>query len=546
MQLIRIGILLDDVTVPLWVHEFLEWLQQEKSFHLCVVVLNSGPHPATRSSFFYRSLRRVDQQLFQLPKNPSARVVWNPKDVKVVKAVPIRKKFSDYIPEPVLDQIREQQPDLLIRFGFRILRGKILSVAPYGILSLHHGDTATYRGGPPAFWEVVEQAPVTGVSLQVLTEELDAGLVVAKTFLRTDITSFYRNQQKIYWAGLQLLKDQLQQLSKRGIALYLKEQHWVYQGEPKGKLYRNPNNLKSVQLFFQFLLRTLQRRWYAFRYAEQWQIQLKPKARTGYLNIEPNASQKQLIPPKDRIWADPCLVVHNGQRFLFLEEKLNRQPHAHIAVLRLDANGNLIHTVPEKVLEEPFHLSYPQVFQWHERFFMIPESGDARTVRLYESTAFPTGWKPVRELLNGSCFYDATVFHYEDGNWYLFCTQKADACYSSDSELYIYFTDDLLNGTFQPHPQNPLRSDVRGARPAGPVFKENGTWIRPAQCSAPRYGYGIYFYEILELSPTRYSEIQRSVLMPDDTSKVLGTHTFQRTDGLQITDQQVRRRRYFS
>jgi len=43
----------------------------------------------------------------------------------------------------------------------------------FGVWSWHHGDEDKYRGGPPAFWEIVNADPVTGALLQRLTERLD-------------------------------------------------------------------------------------------------------------------------------------------------------------------------------------------------------------------------------------------------------------------------------------------------------------------------------------------------------------------------------------
>jgi len=44
----------------------------------------------------------------------------------------------------------------------------------------HHGDNDYYRGGPAYFWEVYERNPLSGAILQVLTEHLDAGMVLCK------------------------------------------------------------------------------------------------------------------------------------------------------------------------------------------------------------------------------------------------------------------------------------------------------------------------------------------------------------------------------
>ena len=42
------------------------------------------------------------------------------------------------------------------------------------------------------------------------------------------------------------------------------------------------------------------------------------------------------------------------------------------------------------VLREPFHLSYPQVFEWDGAIYMVPESRQDAAVHLYVAEAFPT------------------------------------------------------------------------------------------------------------------------------------------------------------
>jgi hypothetical protein len=63
--------------------------------------------------------------------------------------------------------------------------------------------------------------------------------------------------------------------------------------------------------------------------------------------------------------------------------------------------------------------------------------------------------------------------------------------------------------------------------------------IRPAQCCAPRYGYGIYFYEVQQLSPNTYKENKIAERIPPANSSILGMHTYQYVDGFEITDRQV-------
>ncbi len=53
------------------------------------------------------------------------------------------------------------------------------------------------------------------------------------------------------------------------------------------------------------------------------------------------------------------------------------------------------------VLAEPFHLSYPYVFEWENNYYMIPEANSTESIRLYRATNFPRQWEHVTELRRG-------------------------------------------------------------------------------------------------------------------------------------------------
>lgn len=91
---------------------------------------------------------------------------------------PIGRRLVQRLPVDAVERIRQKQLDVLIRFGFNILRGEILTAAKHGVWSYNHGDGDYYRGGPAHFWEVYEGNPISGAMLQVPTEELAAGTVL--------------------------------------------------------------------------------------------------------------------------------------------------------------------------------------------------------------------------------------------------------------------------------------------------------------------------------------------------------------------------------
>ena len=96
-----------------------------------------------------------------------------------------------------INTIKKLKLDTLVRCGSGILRGKILKVCKYGIISLHHGDNQFYRGGPPAFWEVLHRSESTGFIVQRLNETLDGGEVLLKGNVQTEYT-YIKNLIRIY------------------------------------------------------------------------------------------------------------------------------------------------------------------------------------------------------------------------------------------------------------------------------------------------------------------------------------------------------------
>ena len=190
---LRLGLLVDSLTQPAWVERALRRIIESGDGEFVVIVRNdatvpSGSRPSSRFSSWWRNRHHLlyaayqwlDRRRLRGTTDPFAPVDVAPllKGVPILGAVPVTTKVTDTIETPDIERIRAFRPDVLIRLGFRILRGGILTAAPHGVWSYHHGDNDRYRGGPPGFWEVMEGTPVTGTILQRLTEALDDGQVL--------------------------------------------------------------------------------------------------------------------------------------------------------------------------------------------------------------------------------------------------------------------------------------------------------------------------------------------------------------------------------
>jgi|GEM_PF-489470 len=239
-----------------------------------------------------------------------------------------------------------------------------------------------------------------------------------------------------------------------------------------------------------------------------------------------------LAAPAGRYWADPCIVVHEGRRLLFVEEYGYQESRGVIACLELQGDGRARRL--GIALEEAWHLSYPQVFEHEGQWYMTAESGAARRATLYRAAGFPLGWERVGDLLSGRLCVDPTLFHHE-GRWYLFANVSESGAGSTCEELFL-FVSDALEGPYAPHPANPIVRDVRRSRPAGRLYRHDGRLIRPSQDCAPDYGAAIVFNEVLELSPTRYRERELARLAPSWMQGLWGCHTYSSVAGTEVVD----------
>ena len=197
--------------------------------------------------------------------------------------------------------------------------------------------------------------------------------------------------------------------------------------------------------------------------------------------------------------ADPFMIRKDPAWYMFFEVLNEKSRHGEIGFA---TSRDALHwRYGGIVLTEPFHLSYPYVFAVDNQYYMIPESGEARSIRLYTSQDFPTRWTLAATLVDGVAFVDSSVVQYER-TWFLFTETRP----SADDTLGLYYAD-MLAGPWREHPQSPIVThDAHTSRPAGRVVVLNGKLFRYAQDDAPSYGARVFAFEITDLTRTSYRE----------------------------------------
>ncbi len=274
----------------------------------------------------------------------------------------------------------------------------------------------------------------------------------------------------------------------------------------------------------------------SFLFIDQWAILVGRNVDFETAALE---EFQPLVPSPDRYWADPFILARDEKYYVFIEEKLYRTGLGRIACLTLDQDGNLISN--QTVLEQPYHLSYPFLFEYKDEMYMMPESAQNRTLELYRCMRFPDQWEFARNLMSDIYIVDATLLE-RDGRWWLFANIKTEGGSSLD-KLYLFSANHPFAEVWDPHPRNPIIADIHNARPAGRIFERDGELIRPSQDCSRRYGYALNFNRITTLDQINYEELRLSTFYPPRGQDVLAIHTWNTSGGITVSDAVIRRRK---
>lgn len=430
-------------------------------------------------------------------------------------------KWSEYFPRNVLQEVRNANLDFILRFGFNIIRGEILTLPKLGVWSFHHGDEMKYRGSPAGFWEIYKGDPVTGAILQRLTERLDGGIVLKKGYFQTISHSFSRNVDQVCLESSRWPADVCKNLAN-------------FPGEEtrsQAPVYRIPNGWQVIWASFRLIFNSLKVRFQNWFLSEKWNIGIvaKPISRALSENFLSDILTLDLSSYKS-FYADPFgIQTPSGMRIL--AEKYDYEK----------GSGSLVslNVSERKVTEEKIqgiqpspHLSYPFLYEEKGQMYCIPESLLENEVALYRAISFPNRWEKAATLISSFKGVDATLLFHE-GTYWLFATNESDL---PRANLYLFFSK-KLNGPFTPHPLNPVKTDIRSSRPAGTPFIEEGKLYRPAQDCSKTYGGAIVLNQILELSETGFLEKAVTQLGPlSGTAFSQGMHTLSAMGNYTLVD----------
>jgi hypothetical protein len=232
-----------------------------------------------------------------------------------------------------------------------------------------------------------------------------------------------------------------------------------------------------------------------------------------------------------RFFADPFLFQKNGRTWLFLEEYQYSIGKALLSVVEIGTLG-LIGS-PRPILERPYHLSYPFVFERDGEIWMLPEMSSARRVELLRSTNFPFEWEPAALLIDGEEISDATIVDHQSKLW-LFASVSGDGASSWDN-LHLWSAPSL-KGEWRSHPRNPVLVDAAAARPAGAMYRRGDQLWRPAQDCTGGYGSALTLARVTRLDDEDYAQQNVASLRPGALWPGIALHTLNTAGEFEVID----------
>ncbi|MEH7495887.1 glucosamine inositolphosphorylceramide transferase family protein, partial [Neobacillus niacini] len=271
------------------------------------------------------------------------------------------------------DALKKEELDVILQFGVSKITSELVGLSKSGIWFYPHDHFGEGYIKEPKFFKAMfnKNVPLE-FTLNTLLDDSEKSSVIYKTQSSVTRDSLFFNGNAMYWKASEFILRKLRDL-KEGKMDNIKK----YSGGAHNQNAKLPENSETFKFILHLGLEKLKSR---ISY-EQWFLALK--------KINGKMEDYTLIkPPLDRFYADPFIIRKDDRTFIFFEEFIYSKGKGDISVIEIDQETNKI-SKPITVLDKPYHLSYPFLYEWKDEIYMIPETSGNRTIELYKAKNFP-------------------------------------------------------------------------------------------------------------------------------------------------------------
>lgn len=231
-------------------------------------------------------------------------------------------------------------------------------------------------------------------------------------------------------------------------------------------------------------------------------------------------------------YADPFVCTYQGESYVFVELLHSYHVDGEIAVARVEKGriGKF-----RTVIREPFHMSFPNVFEWQGDWYMLPETCRSGELRLYRARKFPYQWELDSVLLEGAELVDHALYPVEDG-FFIVTYDQTEPRNRHNRVFHLHLAERRVEEIF---PQGNWCRE----RPGGTFYQAEGKWRHVVQeCTQGVYGEYLHVFEVDRLDREHFEEREiRQVCMKDltvrpDNGKLQYVHTYNRDEKYEVID----------
>jgi len=306
---IRVGLILDNLQPPCWIHSFIEQLCAVPHLRLVAIVLG-GPRASCSLPLLLRLWTGLEQWCFGEPSKPSTRELKT-YAVEMIRLAPVDRRCpvkSSYV---TFTRIRALDLDVLVQLGQSKLPEEIQDCAKYGIWMVRYSGygaadpehallSILYAGHPTC--ELVLRSVSTG----------SHNYVLYRSSFHTHKASLYKNLMLDRQRRSQIVLRRLFDLFDRGWTSITVEEH-----EIDGK---TPRVTTGILFLTRWLARCLRHAVSRLWFEEQWIVASSNE--NGSVTAPKWTSPNRvtiITPPPGQNYADPFLFARDGRTYMFFE-----------------------------------------------------------------------------------------------------------------------------------------------------------------------------------------------------------------------------------
>lgn len=467
------------------------------TFIFCRVISAPRRRPINLQSTFFRTWQKVNSLLSSQSDKVDVRELGDKLNwVKV--SVSIRKRIYHSLSDEDILLLERLEFDFLFRYGLNIVEGKVLNISKHGIYSFHHGNNSTYRGRPSAFWEKIRGEHKLEGMLQTLGNRLDDGNIIAKWNIPNHGYSMKVLQSKNRRVGFKVLLSLLNQesglnMSQKYIPIY------------RPGVNKIPNNYNVIRYFLirskEIAFNRYQRIW-----RQDWSIVV----------YNSNKLVNTITAPGKDFVADPFVVAHGAYHYVFYEYWDSKKAKGRIDVRLFEGTKFILE---KTLIEENFHLSFPNVVQHEDSFYIVPEMRKSNCQMVYDLDLQSLTIIDKRVILEGVSIADPQVI-FKDDHFYLMGSED-------DVLLYCWIGNNLSSKWSGR--KKLIDADIANVRGAGAIFVHEENIIRPVQQITKRYGEKLFLQSIEFSWDKGINVLESTEINSQWFNRVDGVHTYNKS-----------------